>query len=343
MVKRRDTGSPPLLGDNVARAVLDAAPDGTLVVDDQGMIVFANPQTEVVTGYSVGELVGRSVDDLVPPARRAVHRAHRDLYSAHPRTRSMGAALDLTVLRRDGSEIAVEISLAPLTFEDHAYGIASVRDVTARRAAQRELVVAHDALVVAADRERIARDLHDTVIQRLFAIGLALQAAASRPPDALRERVHAAVEDLDETIRELRTAVFGLGPTRGEGGLRDEVLVVASEASRILGFEPTVKFGGPLDARVPDDLRLHVSAVLREALSNVARHAAASGVDVEVQVTGNELRVRVKDDGLGISLDHRRGNGLDNIETRARDLGGRSSISAGTGGGTVVTWWVPLC
>ncbi len=342
MAKRKADGSAILLGDDVARAVLEYAPDGTIVVDDDGLIVFANPQAEALTGYAAAELVGISVDDLVPAAKRSTHHGHREKYVAHPRTRSMGAALDLSAIRKDGTEIAVEISLAPLAFGEHLYTIASMRDVTARRAAESELVVAHDALVVAGDRERIARDLHDTVIQRLFAIGLALQAAANRSADAMRERVHSAVEDLDETIRELRTAIFGLGPTRGRGGLRDEVLAVAAEASRILGFEPAVKFGGPLDTRVPDDLKDQVSAVLREALTNVARHAAASGVDVEVQVTGDELRVLVVDDGLGIAPDHRRGNGLENIEKRAQNLGGDSTISPGRVTGTVVTWWVPL-
>jgi len=336
-------GSPAIvLDDDVARAVVEAAPDGTLIVDGAGTIVFANARAAALTGYEADELLGAPVEMLVPEELRRVHHRHRETYSASPHTRPMGATLDLLAARHDGTTLPVEISLSPLVHRGRTFTIASIRDVGARRLADRQLADAHEALVMAADRERIARDLHDTVIQRLFAIGLSLQAAALRPADTLRDRVQAAVDDIDQTIRDLRTAIFGLGPTRGRGGLRSEVLAVVADASRVLGFDPLVRFAGPVDARVPQELVVQAVMVLREALSNVTRHAGASAVDIDVTASGDSLRLIVVDDGIGIAPDHPTGNGLANLLARARNHGGDATVGPGPRGGTIVSWWIPL-
>lgn len=195
------------------------------------------------------------------------------------------------------------------------------------------------------ERERIARDLHDTVIQRIFATGLALQGAArlvDRPEVA--ERIESAVDDLDLTVRHIRSAIFGLEAARDRrGGLRREVLALVAEASGPLGFEPRVLIDGPIDAHVPEVLGVDVLACLREALTNVARHAGATRVDVEVVVTGGEVAVRVGDDGVGPpGPDDPRGKGLDNMASRAVRRGGRFVLEARPGGGTVAEWVVPL-
>src|SRR5206468_3145657 len=147
------------------------------------------------------------------------------------------------------------------------------------------------------DRERIARDLHDTVIQRLFATGLRLQGAirlAERPE--LVERISQSVEDLDVTVKQIRTAIFGLETwSRAVGGLRHRILTLASDAAGSLGFDPHIVFDGPVET-VPDGVAAELQAVLREALTNVARHAQATQVDVEVVVGGGVL-LRVADDG----------------------------------------------
>jgi signal transduction histidine kinase len=198
------------------------------------------------------------------------------------------------------------------------------------------------------DQERIARDLHDTVIQRLFAVGLSLQATSRlvHDPD-IQQRLTAAVDDLDLTVRHIRTVIFDVEAPRSgrDSGVRGKVLDLTREAGRALGFEPRVTFSGPLDATVADHLADDVLATLREALSNATRHAQARHVDVELTVTGTLVVLRVNDDGIGIVLDRTDsavGHGLRNMQTRAERLGGRFELRAGPDGGTVVEWQAPL-
>lgn len=198
-------------------------------------------------------------------------------------------------------------------------------------------------LALLEDRERIARDLHDTVIQRLFATGLRLQGAArlaERPE--VSERIIQAVDDLDLTVKHIRTAIFGLEASRrAGGGLRQRVLSLASEAAGALGFEPHIFFDGSLDT-VAEDRAVELLAVLREALTNVARHAGARRVDVEV-VAEADLVLRVLDDGHGLGAERRPGaKGLANMEARAARLGGSVLVKPGPEGGTLVEWRVPL-
>jgi signal transduction histidine kinase len=206
-------------------------------------------------------------------------------------------------------------------------------------------------LALVEDRERIARDLHDTVVQRLFATGLSLQGATALihgDPATASARVQAAVDDLDLTIKHIRSAIFGLASTAGQDrtGVRSRVLDVVGEASRVLGFEPTVLFDGQVDAVTPEPVAVDALATLREALSNVARHAQASRVDVVVAVDadgGGELCLRVTDDGVGPpSPDQPRGHGLDNMAQRARRRGGSFTLGPADPRGTELEWRVPI-
>ncbi len=197
-------------------------------------------------------------------------------------------------------------------------------------------------LALLEDRERIARDLHDTVIQRLFATGLRLQGAArlaERPEVA--DRVAGAIDDLDLTVKHLRMAIFGLEASRSAaGGLRQRVLALATESSGALGFEPRVLFEGPVDTTAPE-VATELLAVLREALANVARHAHARHVDVEV-VSDGDLLLVVTDDGRGLPRDLRpAGRGLANMQTRAAALGGSLQVRPAPAGGTTIEWRVP--
>ena len=200
-----------------------------------------------------------------------------------------------------------------------------------------------ERLAILSDRDRIARDLHDLVIQRLYATGMSLQGAMpllSRPEAATR--VSSAVDALDETIREIRSAIFSL-QSRGEAkqnGLRAQVLEVADQMTPALGFAPSLRLVGPLDEAVPADAAEQMLSALRESLSNAARHAAARRVDVTVEV-GPELILRVRDDGTGMGNSTRR-SGLANMAERAADLGGKLTVNAAEGGGTQLDWRVPV-
>ena len=193
------------------------------------------------------------------------------------------------------------------------------------------------------DRDRIARDLHDTVIQRLFAVGLTLQGSVRLSSDpTVVARLESAVDEVDTTVREIRTAIFELHPPRLPGrSARQAAIAVCVEAARTLGFEPAVHFDGPVDAAVGDGIAHHLLAVQREALSNVAKHASAGTVDLTLETHGGTVSLTVEDDGVGLGEHGCRGDGLANMETRARDLGGEFSIADRPGGGTVFRWSVP--
>jgi signal transduction histidine kinase len=192
------------------------------------------------------------------------------------------------------------------------------------------------------ERERIAADLHDHVIQRLFASGLSLQAlAATLGPGRATDRVLATVVDLDATISQIRTAIFALQqpPQAAPRGLRARLLEVVTEVTPALGFEPAVRFAGLIDT-VPVDVGDDLLAVLREALTNAARHARATVVDVELTAADGRLTLDVRDDGGGIGKTTRR-SGLANLRHRAEHHGGTLAVDSGSGG-TRLTWSVPL-
>ncbi|MFJ1791785.1 sensor histidine kinase [Kitasatospora griseola] len=201
-----------------------------------------------------------------------------------------------------------------------------------------------EQLAVLEDRDRIARDLHDLAIQRLFATGMTLQ-SASRFIDhpGASDRVLRAVGDLDETIKIIRSTIFGLRVREaGVGqGLRARAVHVVEEAHSALGFAPRLSMEGLLDTDVPPAVADHLVAVLGEALSNAARHAKAGRVEVVLQATGSQVVLTVQDDGVGIPAQGRR-SGLRNLEERARSLGGSFTLTAPPSGGTTLNWTAPL-
>ncbi|KDQ70125.1 MULTISPECIES: GAF domain-containing sensor histidine kinase [Streptomyces] len=243
----------------------------------------------------------------------------------------------------DDSEVALVSG-----FADQA---AIALELARGRAESEELAVMHD-------RDRIARDLHDLAIQRLFATGMTLQsttrAIADRPEAA--ERVRRAVDDLDTTIRIVRSTIFDLRTTDGpgHGGLRHRIAETARTASRALGFRPSVRIDGPVDSVVPDELAEHVVAVAAEAVSNASRHARASRIDIALSAD-EAVTLTVTDDGVGIGSPAdetsgpgggadgvRRGGGLANMRKRAELCGGTLTVERPTGGGTRISWRAPL-
>ncbi|HTA10152.1 MAG TPA: GAF domain-containing protein [Streptosporangiaceae bacterium] len=295
------------------------------------------PVTSSASGYvlSTGELL--SVDDFSHDDRVArVAREHMELGPAiivplgtagnvrgvltagrHPGAMPLApAAADMLVTFATQAGIALELA-------DH------------RRQAER--------VAVFEDRDRIARDLHDLVIQRLYATGMSLQGAVSLIGSAeAAQRVNVAVDALDETIREIRSSIFALQarddtkPPR----LRAQILHEADQAAGLLGFPPSLQLDGRLDEGVPDDLGEQLIVVLREALANAARHSGATWVDVLVRAAA-DLVLTVRDNGSGIRATGRR-SGLANMEQRAIKLGGTFRVEPLASGGTELAWRVPL-
>ncbi|HEU5156475.1 MAG TPA: GAF domain-containing protein [Streptosporangiaceae bacterium] len=328
-----------LVDDDAEEFILTAA-DGPYAGDIRGLRV---PVEEAIAGHVYRG--GASV--LVPDSRHSTTRA------GLPEHMPVGATL-----------------IVPLGVGDEARGVLTVANPPGGRAFTQPIqwvlesfasqaavmleLAEHrrdaERLVVLEDRDRIAKDLHDTVIQRLFAIAITLMSALKiiKRPEA-SVRVQRAVDDLDDTIRRIRSSIFALQSPSGEGGLRSGIHAIIDAAAENLGFAPSVRLEGLLDIAVADDVAEHALAVLQEALSNVARHARAHRANVSVDV-GDDLVLRVTDDGIGIAADIAAGiadggyverGGLRNMCDRARGLGGHFEITL-PGDGTVLTWRVPV-
>jgi signal transduction histidine kinase len=192
------------------------------------------------------------------------------------------------------------------------------------------------------ERDRIAADLHDQVIQRLFAAGLSLQSVAmGLGPGRVADRILATVAELDTTISQIRTTIFELHDQRSAapGGLRARLVDVAADAATALGYDPAVRFDGPVDT-LPSETADDLVAVLREALSNVARHACARSASVELLVRPEQLSLCVHDDGVGITATTR-SSGLTNMRRRAERHHGECHVTRRHPGGTTVRWTIP--
>ncbi|MGW1957880.1 sensor histidine kinase [Streptomyces sp. NPDC001920] len=293
-----------------------------------------------------GSLVGAAFSAAEPVTSADVTSDAR-ISAGPPRFTGLGPAVAVPIGTRDGVRgvlllvraagrtVFTEAETAPLMV---FAGQAAVAMELAERRADAEQIA------LLADRDRIARDLHDLAIQRLFATGMTLQSAGRLidHPDA-SERVLRAVDDLDETIKIIRSTIFGLRAreTSGKETLRSRAARTAGEAAPVLGFAPGLRMEGLLDTNVPPEIADHVVAVLSEALTNVARHARASRVDVSLKTNAVEVTLTVTDDGVGIPPEGRR-SGLRNLAERAEQLGGAFDLTSPPGGGTTLTWRAPV-
>ncbi len=196
------------------------------------------------------------------------------------------------------------------------------------------------------ERDRLARDLHDTVIQRLFAVGLAIQSIAGTAPSPAADRLKGVIADIDDTIRQVRTTIFELGLDKDSGGSRANIVALIHELSPVVGFEIGVSIDGPVDAALSDEIEEHLLATLREALTNVGRHAHASRASVLLTVDTESCRLRVLDNGRGVSEGRAAttsgGLGLVNMRRRAEKLHGSLEMVTPETGGTLLIWQVPL-
>ena len=330
---------------HLVRELLDSIPDGVVIVDAAGTIVLANRQLERLFGHASGELLGQPIEVLIPQESQRGHVGHRIDFRAAPRVRAMGVAQKLYGKQRDGSLFPVEVALSPTTLEDgDALVIASVRDVTERNEAEDALAHARRQGLLLADRERMARDLHDTVIQELFATGMHLQATLP----LLKDKEHAtrisdAVDAIDATIKHVRETIFGLTADRSVE-LRQRIEEVVGSFDHLLATPASITLSGDLHG-IDASTVAHLLPTLREALTNVAKHAQADTTRVIVSISAGMLQLEVHDDGLGFTdadLAARTGHGVSNLAERAKDLGGELQLTLASSGGSVLMWRVPI-
>ena len=331
------------------RFVFEAAPDGILVVDEDGRIRDLNPRVEELFGYEREELLGSEVERLVPERARAEHREMRHEYEESPHRRPMGIGMRLTGRTRDGTEVPVEISLSPLQRGDRTWVIAVVRDVTERirlrRFGARTLQAAED------ERRRLARELHDDTAQRLATVLLRLRLAEGADDEEERTAILSGIRDeIHATMEGIRRIARGLRPP----ALEDAGLVTAirshvrgtSEASAVdVRFETE---GDPaeLDAHLSPDERLIVYRVIQEALSNVVRHSGSDDAVVLLASEDGRMQVVVEDRGTGFDpgaiRDRGEGLGLVGMEERVSAVGGTLEIDSEQGRGTRVVAEIPV-
>jgi signal transduction histidine kinase len=280
------------------------------------------------------------LDDLT------LHPAASGLPDGHPPMRAfIGAPIRVRGSVFGNLYLTEKRDGGPFNERDEA-AVVALAAVAGSAIANVKLALRSRELSVVRERDRIARDLHDTVIQNLYATGLGLQAAqrAGADPLDVQERVGRAIESIDATVKEIRATIFALQDIpSAERGPRTRLLAVAEEMASLLGFPPRMRLEGPIDAVVGSDLLEQVVPVLRESLTNVAKHARASSVVVRVEVVDGWVELEVVDDGVGLPESLRpSGMGIGNIRERAELLGGRAELASVAGGGVRVLWRAPL-
>lgn len=335
----------PRLSAEDYRAVFDAAPDGILLVDSSGVIVRANLQASQLFGYEAGELVGNSVEDLVPATLRSAHRSHREAYVENPHTRPMGIGMELAGVRKDGARIPVEISLSPLRSPGGDVVIAVVRDLTERQRLKGFGVAALNA--AEEERRRIARELHDETAQSLAALLMNLTVLQRRlADDELAEEVATLRARVSEAVESVRRIARGLRPPE----LEDVGLAAALRSFVREWFQPgqvEISFDGS-ESRLDLEQSLVAYRIAQEALSNAVRHGKAGQVRLGMRedVGGAEVVLEVEDDGVGFDLERisepGAGLGLIGMEERAQIAGGQLELDSEPGRGTRVRVRIPV-
>jgi len=324
---------------------------GVVSSDGQQLSEFITVGLEPAERAAIGAfptgkgLLGRVLQDAEPlrVTRLSEHPDRSGLPANHPPMESfLGVPVRLGAGRVFGNLYLCEkIDGAAFTDTDEAL-VDALGRVAGLLIEKAQLRLQLTELTLANERERMARDLHDTVIQRLFAVGLMLQGASNAElPDSVKATLVGAVDDLDETIRQIRTTIFAMTSRspHEELGVRRRFLALTDEVSQRLGLDVSLTFEGPVDTVLSEPLVEHALHVVREALTNVVRHANASSAEVAVMVTDAGLTLTVCDDGSGIDPVHDTGGrGLSNLASRALEFEGWCSAQPGPHGGTLVEW-----
>jgi PAS domain S-box-containing protein len=331
------------------RAIFDASPDGIVVVDASGTVVEVNPKALAMLGYEREEMLGASVEQVVPPSVRGRHVDLRERYMERPVARPMGADLDLRAARKDGREFPVEVALRPITTPEGRFVISVMRDTSRQR--RLETLGTGSLRATEEERQRIARELHDDTAQTLAALMIRLRVLARTPDEEARARIHDELhESLEAAVEGIRRIARGLRPP----ALEDVGVEAAVRAHLRRTFEGTgIEVETELDAvddRLDAEGQLVVYRVVQEALSNVMRHARAGRVRVRLGVehegTHAHVVAEVEDDGTGFDAEgaflQGRGLGLVGMDERARIAGGRLTMASAPGEGCLVRLRIPV-
>lgn len=349
--------------------ILAAIPDAVIVADTStGRILEANPAAGDLFGMGLDQLATLTVDDLVPEDLRHAHRRHVERYRDAPERRDIAERGVLYAVHSSGRRIPVAISLSPAVVDELSVTVASIRDLSQLMAAEARRQADASRRLELEVRLAIARDLHDSVIQQLFAAGASLAAVSRRfaptydqagaPGSSDSDDPLGGVADLiDRAIVALRDAIGGGGyaAPANDGHLGKAVVAAVAEMTAALPNLPEIRLSSDLPHRVSPDLVADVAHVVREGLANTARHAKADSVGVSVEVEYHpdaRLVVTVWDDGVavdgtgvpdtGVPDTGHFGHGLDNLAARAARRGGRSQFRPRRSGGSSLRWEVPI-
>jgi PAS domain S-box-containing protein len=339
------------------RRVVEAAPDGMLMVGQDGRIVLANAQMEKLLGYRKEEMLGQPVEMLLPERFRAKHPSFRNHFFSSPEVRAMGAGRDLFARCKDGHEVPVEIGLSPVRTDAGLFVLASVIDVTERllaveglRESQRELRVLTGRLLQAqeTERRRIARELHDDLNQSLALLSVELDVLGRGSPDSAAE-LGGRVRELSARVKQLSSAVHDLShqlhPAKLEQlGLVAAVRGLCQELGRSHAL--AIEFTHPgVPEAIPEDVALCLYRIVQEALRNVIKHSGAEHAGVELSGAEDAICLRIADDGAGFDPGSARaggGLGLVSMRERLRLINGTIAIDSAPFGGTRIEVCVPL-
>jgi PAS domain S-box-containing protein len=341
------------------RRLLESAPDAMLLASRTGHLVMVNGRCERLFGYEPRELVGMHIELLVPAPARERHRLGFATFWEQPRVQHLGgSAPEIRGLRRDGSSVPIELDLGPLETEVGLLAVASIRDLTERRRAEREreallqqLRILSMRLLEAQEAERraIAHELHDEIGQALTAVSLDLQALQSRSTEVSRPLVDSALDLTRRVMAQVRELSLDLRPSLLDDlGLAAAIRWSLERHEQRLGW--AIELRGDLgDTRVPGPIETACFRVAQEALTNVAKHAGANAVCVEVRCQDGELLLSVRDDGQGFDVDEGRARavagssiGLLGMEERVTSVGGRFAVESHRGVGTTVRARFPV-
>ena len=327
--------------------LLEESPNGWLLADAAGIIRFANARALELFRYSREELLGQPIDLLVPERLRELHLKHRGEFMEEPAMRPMGLNLELSARRKDGSEFPVEISLSPMEAPQGTYVTAIVRDITERVKLEEERNKLTLELEMERERDRIGMDLHDGIMQEIYASALTLELALADlqdRPDAVEGEIERSITQLHTVIRDIRSYIFDLRPRQFTGTLAGALSELAREFRQNTQIQVADYVPESLP-RVDSHRATAAYHIVHEALSNARKHADASEVFLSAAEEDGQVVIDVRDNGLGFDVSANRPQahrGLRNMAIRARDAGCALQVASEPGAGTSITITVPV-